>query len=163
MSPRGSLLSVAWIAAGFSVIAAAPVDRKLGAWKLDIAASHLAGPAPGEDLRTYRRTANGMTRSTHRTTNADGSVATTIYEARDDGREYPMHDADGKQTGTIAFAPHAPGEAQTFVTRRGGKITVRGRTSISLDGRSKTIAMQAGEDPGNAREILTIFRRVGDE
>lgn len=134
-------------------------DGKLGEWHLDPERSVLAGPPPAQDIRLYERTGPDMVRSTHRVTARDGSVFTTVYVARNDGRDYPMQDGNGVQTGTIALHEEGP-RTQTFVTRRNGATTGRGRTTVSADGQTLTMEIEVMSGAGAARTIRTVFRRA---
>ncbi|MEI9851421.1 MAG: hypothetical protein WDN24_11955 [Sphingomonas sp.] len=133
---------------------------KLGEWRLEPGLSRLAGPAPAEDLRIYEAAEGGMVRSTHRIRQADGSTSLTVYVARDDGRDYPMFDGAGRQTGTIALRPSGK-RSQDFVTRREGKVTGRGRTRISADGRRMTMVIRLDPEGPGQRVLRTIFPAHG--
>jgi len=146
----------AFAVAVVAIPAVAAQPSKIGIWRLDLARSTLPGAAPASDVRTYEDVGSGLVRSIHVTTGADGTVATTIYTAREDGKDYPMTDAAGHDAGSIALTRRSP-LVQSFVTRRDGKVNANGTTTLSADGKTLTMVITP---VGRPARVITIFTRA---
>jgi len=131
---------------------------KFGEWHFDAARSELTEPPPQADVRIYEDAGEGFIRSIHRIVSAGGEESVTTYVARADGTDYPLYDAAKHVIGTIALSPDSP-KSQTFVTKRNGILTARGKTTISPEGEEMTMVIRI-YSAANSRIIRTVFKRI---
>src|SRR5262249_5328877 len=132
---------------GFLASAGAAENKaKMGTWTLNLAKSSPDyAAARKSEVRVYERMPDGAVRSTRNTVYADGHEEVAVYVAKDDGKEYKIVDAGGRETGTFSFT--SDGKTDAFITRRGGVQAVEGTTTTSVDGQTLIMVLRTGADP----------------
>jgi hypothetical protein len=132
---------------------------KFGTWNLNLEKSRFApGNKPRSDTRIYEDRGGGVIMSTHRTVDQQGREALTIYVAKFDDKEYPVITKGSSAFSFITF--HVIDESsESFVLTRDGKIAVRGTTSISKDGRTLTMTLNATNAQGQTQQTIDVYEK----
>jgi hypothetical protein len=119
-----------------------PVDAEqvmLGSWKLVIEKSKFnPGPPPQSEVRTYAKTADGITATTS-TTFQDGTVRIVTFPWRPDGKEHPVTGSNLLDTIRLEPVDNLTAEATLW---HGHKVLATERRSISADGKTMTIVVK---------------------
>jgi hypothetical protein len=161
MKPGRVAFSIALLLAIWAHVALAQDQMKLkfGTWKLNVRKSQFpAGAEPRSDKRVYEDRGGGVIMSTHTTINHQGKESLTTYAAKFDDKEYPVVTRGSTAPSTIAF--HVIDDySESFVLTREGKVTVRGITSISKDGRTLTMKMDTTNAQGQTEHVVDIYEK----
>jgi hypothetical protein len=132
---------------------------KFGTWKLNLEKSQFpAGAPPLSDTRVYEDRGGGVIMSTHATVDLHGKEALTIYAAKFDGKQYPVVTRGLGVLSSIAFQVIDP-YSESFVLTRDGKVAVRGVTTVSKDGKTLTMTLNATNAQGQKSQGLSIYER----
>jgi len=140
LTPRvaGLILAVCVITTFPSHAFAQGPNPLIGAWTLNIAKStYSPGPPPkSPDTRTYTQNGDGLKVVISGGVNADGSArANQSWAAHFDGKDYPLVGNPATDMVTITMV----GASTMDVTgKKGGKVTVRTRFTVSKDGKTMT-------------------------
>jgi hypothetical protein len=150
--------------------AAAQVPAVIGTWKLNAAASKLAGPAPQSEVRSYRLMDDGVLVGVSVTVDAQGRPNFLQFAARPDGKDYPEFDLQSaagylahrtQPTRTYAEIPTADPRKVHWVDKAGGKVIASGDKWVSGDGRQLSFTVDAQTPSGQKVQYLYVFDRTG--
>jgi hypothetical protein len=125
-----------------------------GTWKLNAAKSKSDGPA--WKSRTLTISSDGDTRKFKSDgVNQDGMQLTGGYEAKSDGKDYPM---TGNLAGgdTIALKETSP-RTVTFTIKKAGKVVTSGRSVVSPDGKALTITSKGTTADGKHYTSTAVY------
>lgn len=136
--------------------AAAPEDAALGKWKFNSALStYESGPAPRESQRIWERVGD-KAHFLHTGISQDGKSFRTEFTASYDGRDYPVD--GGSLYNTVALKlVDARTVEQTF--KKDGKVTVRARRTVSVDGKRLTIIAEGENAQGKKFKNTLVYER----
>ena len=148
----GALLAIgsAAIAAGIDA------DPVLGTWKLNLAKSTFGGgPALKSQIRTYSRSAQGITLKM-KTVSADGKETTTQTTYHVDGKDYPsMGNPDFDSLSGVRIDTNTT----EFTLKRAGKPVGTLRRTVSNDSQTLTLNFVITSAKGVHLSHLTVFDR----
>jgi hypothetical protein len=136
------------------------LQLKFGTWKLNIQKSKFAPETspPQSDTRVYEDGGAGMIRSTHTTVNQQGQEALTTYSAKFDGKEYPVVTRGSNAPASIAFHIIDP-YSESFILTRDGKVSTRGTTTISKNGKTLTMILNTINAKGQTSRGISIYEK----
>ena len=146
----GALLTV-----GNTVIAAGPdADPVVGTWKLNLAKSTFGGgPALKSQIRTYSRSARGLTLKM-KTVSADGKETTTQATYQLNGKDHPsMGNPDFDSLSGMQIDTNTA----EFTLKRAGKPVGKIRRTVSKDDQTLTINLVITNAAGVQTAALTVF------
>lgn len=163
-TPRAIAGSVAALAiASLSAPAPAQVPYIEGTWRLNVAASHLAGPPPQSHVRSYRMGPDGVLVGLAVVVTPNGAPNVLMFAAKPDGRDHPEFDtqtaarylADGSAPPrTYAESPTQDDHRVRWVDKAGGRILASGEKWVSPDGKTMSFTVDGTEE-------LDVFDRTG--
>ncbi len=149
--------------AGSSTQALAQVPYIEGVWTLNPAKSHLPGPPPGSEVRTYRMGPNGVFTGLAVGVAPGGAPYFLMFSAKPDGQDHPEFDTQSAARyladGTLPFRTYAEHPTQDdhrikWVDKAGGRIVGSGERWVSPDG--KTLSFTT-----DGTDLLNVFDRTG--
>ena len=133
-------------------------DPLAGTWKLDIAKSTFAGPAPQSGTRVFEDLGGGVMYVTNDGAGAQGNKTGNRIVFKRDGKDYPI--AALGQTGyvTIAFTVKSkkPFTAD-YVTKIDGKVNANATESLSADGKTYTVVTKGTNPQGQPVTSTTVY------
>src|SRR5436190_10257604 len=146
---------------GLSAMFAAPVlaqkDSQVGVWKLNVAKSKYSpGPAPTTATTTIEAAGAGTKVSVDQTL-PDGTKRQYSFTSNYDGKDVPV-------TGTN---PDADTVARTRVNattvktvgKKGGKVTTTQTSTVSADGKTRTVTTTGTNGKGQAVKNVAVYDR----
>jgi hypothetical protein len=144
-----------------SAVLAAPAfaqsDSQVGVWKLNVAKSKYSpGPAPTTATSTIEAAGAGTKVSVDQTL-PDGSKRQYSFTSNYDGKDVPV-------TGTN---PDADTVARTRVNattvktvgKKGGKVTTTQTSTVSADGKTRTVTTTGTNGKGQAVKNVAVYDR----
>jgi hypothetical protein len=150
------LVMTALVAALASFVATVAADEHSGTWKLHPARSKYS-PGPGLksltetvalDENRYRVDANG--------TAADGKPVHIGFNAKFDGKDYPMIGVPWADTVSVKWMDaHAP----QMIQKKGGQVTMTITCKVSTDGRTRTCTLKGKDEQGRKVNNVVVFER----
>jgi hypothetical protein len=140
----------------------------LGNWRLNVAASHVPGPAPQTHVRNYSVTPDGTLIGLAVIVDADGTPSFLQFAAKSDGKDYPEFDAGSAaqylMDGSPPLATYAemPVDSHTveWTDKYDSRVTFSGRKSVSPDGQTMTITAVVKNERNEDVEFLFVFDRI---
>jgi hypothetical protein len=142
------------VAAVAIFVAAANADEHSGTWKLNPAKSrYSSGPGLKNltetvalDEKSYKVEANG--------TAADGAPVHIAFNARFDGKEYPMIGVPWADSVSVRWIDaHTP---QT-IQKKNGEVTVNITCEVSKDGKTRTCTLKGTDEEGRKVNNVVVF------
>jgi hypothetical protein len=148
----------------------AQVPAILGTWKFNAAASKFPGPAPQDEIRSYRLTDGGVLIGVAVNIDAQGRPNFLQFAAKPDGKDYPEFDTQSAAKyladGTVPVRTYA--EIRTsdprkvhWIDKAGGKIISSGDKWVSKDGKQLSFTVDATDAQGKQIQFLYVFDRTG--
>jgi hypothetical protein len=132
----------------------------VGTWRMNLAKSKFdPGPAPASQTREYvilsdaRGYAYDMLQATQTNLLPDGTTSVGTYAARFDGMDYPAKGSTVYDSIALTRV-----DANTFdaVLKRSGKVVQTARNTVSADGKTMTVTVNAS-DLTTARKFVTVI------
>ncbi len=159
---------VALAAAAFSACAAAQMPYILGTWKLDVAASRLAGPAPQTHVRRYSLAPDGTLIGLAVVVDAKGKPDFLQFAAKSDGKDYSEFNSrflaalqiDGSKTPRTYSETPIDAHTVAWQDKYDGKVVASGKKWVSADGRTLTFTSTGRNRQGEPVEYRFVFDRV---
>ena len=130
---KSVVVAIAFLLVG-AFVAFGQTDPRIGTWKLNLDKSHLTGPRPTSDTRTYEATPDG-TKMTWIVVDAKGVSHTITYTAKLDGKDYVASGA--RNFDTVAFKPLGP-KILEMTLKKGGNVVQQVKVEVSQDGKTMT-------------------------
>jgi hypothetical protein len=149
------VLATAFFAAS-AIQAASAGSQHSGKWRLSVSKSkHSAGPGPREmneavelDEHHYKVEANG--------TAADGKPVHIEFDAKFDGKEYPMIGVPWADSVSVRWTDdHEP----QMVQRKHGQVTMTITCKVSGDGKTRTCTLKGKDAQGREVDDVAVFDR----
>jgi len=141
-----SIKTTVWTAlVSAAALAAAPAfaaDNWVGTWKLNVEKSQLGSNAIRAQTLTFEATPDGIKLSTVGT-DAQGQPMKGGYVSKFDGKDVPWA---GNPMADTASPKRIDNNSYENVWKKGGKVTVTAKISVSPDGKTMTVT-QSGTDP----------------
>jgi hypothetical protein len=139
---RSMLACAALLLAGQAVHAA---EHWVGTWKLDPAKSKAASGGIRAQTLKFEATPEGI-KLTSNGTDADGKPMHGTYTSKFDGKDVPW---TGNPLADTASPKRIDDDSYENTWKKGGKVTVTAKVSVSKDGKSMTVT-QTGTDAKGA-------------
>jgi hypothetical protein len=125
-----------------------------GTWKFNAAKSKSTGPA--WKSRTLTITTDGETRKfKSEGVTADGQQRSGGYEAKADGKDYPMTGNLGNAD-SISLKEQSP-RVMMFTLKAGGKMFSSGRSTVSADGKTLTVTSKGTTADGRPFTSTAVY------
>jgi hypothetical protein len=130
-------------------------ENWVGTWKLNEAKSKLGSGAVRAQTLKFEATAAGI-KLTSEGTDAQGKPMQGGYTSKFDGKDVPWA---GNPMADTAAAKRIDDNSYENVWKKGGKVTVTAKVSVSADGKTLTVT-QSGTDPqGAAVSSMAVYDR----
>ena len=151
-----ALITAAFVATSAINPSAATANAHSGKWTLNLSKSKYSpGPGPKEmtetiqlDENRYRVDANG--------TAADGQLIHIQFDAKFDGKEYPMIGVPWADTVSVKWTDnHEP----QMVQRKRGQVTMTITCKVAVDGKTRTCTLKGKDSEGRDVNDLVVFDR----
>jgi len=137
-------------------MAAAAADAFDGRWQLSLTNSmYEPGPAPKSMVRTQSIQGDTYTVSSE-IVEEDGSSRTLTYSAKIDGNDHPM--TGSVNADSISFK-RVDARTLEYTQKKGGKVVVNGKHTISEDGTEFEISAKGKNPQGEEFRNLMVFDR----
>lgn len=140
-----------------AVLLAQASEPLFGTWKLDAAKSkYTPGPAPKNSTKRYEPYQGGV-KASQDTTTAKGTQQHIEIVGAMDGKDYPS--TGNPEIDTYSFRKVAD-RTYEIVQKKAGKVVYTVRTTVSDDGKSRTVTQTGTNAEGKAVENSMYWERV---
>ncbi len=151
MKVRMIVMAVLVCLAGATVSFAA--DANMGTWKLNEAKSKFGAGATKNSTVVY--TADGAsTKVIVDGVDSDGKATHSEWTGKFDGKPYPV---TGDATSDTRTYTRVSARTLTFTAKKGGKITLTGRITLSADGKTRTVTTTATDAKGKKVMATAVY------
>ena len=129
-------------------------DNWVGTWKMNVAKSK-ASPGPGPKSQTLKFTASaaGITLNSDGVT-ADGSVRKGSYTSKFDGKDVPWA---GNPDADTAAPLKVDDNNYTNTWKKGGKVTINAKATVSADGKTLTVTQTGKNAKGEDVNSTAVY------
>src|SRR5712692_5604046 len=134
------------LAALVLAVTAAAADQHSGTWKMNPDKSKYSpGPAPKSSTAKIESDENGIKVNVEGT-NADGSALHVQYDAKFDGKDYPITGVPNADTISVKRI-----DANTIqsTSKKGGQVTMTVTSTVSKDGKTRTSTFKGKNAEGH--------------
>ena len=148
----GFLCSVMLLSGSMALAA----DNWIGTWKMNVAKSK-ASPGPGPKSQTLKFTASpaGITLSSDGVT-ADGSVRKGSYTSKFDGKDVAWA---GNPDADTAAPLKVDDNNYTNTWKKGGKVTINAKATVSADGKTLTVTQTGKNAKGEDVNSTAVYEK----
>ncbi len=132
-------------------VTAAAADQQSGTWKMNPDKSKYSpGPAPKNSTVTIEADENGV-KINAQGTNADGSELHVQYDAKFDGKDYPV---TGLAYADTVSVKRIGADTIESTMKKGGQVTMTVTSKISKDGKTRTSTFKGKDAQGH--DVLNV-------
>jgi|SRR5688572_21993076 hypothetical protein len=150
-------LAAAMLLASCGTIFPAVKDHGMGTWRMDPARSSFRpGPAPKTLTARFEPAPEGGVRLRTEAVLPNGQVATTAYDARLDGKDYPLTGSPMADAVTLRRVDARRVERSD---KKNGTTVMNQSRVISEDGRTMLVVMKGATPAGDLVENWIVFTR----
>ncbi len=152
---RNMLTRIA-IGVAMAAVGVYAADNSLGTWTLNMEKSKFSPSAPVKSLTSTREASEGGVKVTTTGERADGAAIESSYTAKYDGSESPV---TGAPFDTISIKRV---NANTFTLserKKDGKLSLRGRSVVSKDGKTMTNTLRGTNEDGKAYSATMVWEK----
>lgn len=151
MKAKALLLSLTlWFAGAAAALAQ---SSQMGTWKLDEAKSKMATGIQRVTTATYEAQDNNV-KVTTEGIGADGQPLHTEWTGKFDGKDYPITGDPSVDTRSYTKVDD---RTLTITNKKGGETTATARIVVSVDGKTRTVTVDAADAAGNARTSIAVY------
>lgn len=150
MRIRSILIVLAVCLVGAAVALAA--DPFLGNWKLNEAKSKLTG-GPKNTTVVYEAAGDSIKITTDGT-DAQGKPAHSEWTGKFDGKDYPV---TGDPNADARAYKKVNDHTLTFENKKGGKVGLSGRITVSADGKTRTVHLSGTDSDGKKFTSTAVY------
>lgn len=141
---------------GGAVLAQA-TDSQVGTWKLNVAKStYSPGPAP-KSATTVIEAAGAGTKVIVDQVTADGTTRHWEFTANYDGKDSPIT-GNNPDADMVARTRVNANTVQT-VSKKGGKVTITQTSTVSADGKTRTVTMKGVNAAGQTVNNVVVYEK----
>jgi hypothetical protein len=149
--------------ASLSAPALAQVPYIEGTWRLNVAASHLQGPPPQSQVRSYTMRPDGVLVGQAVVVAPNGTPSFLLFAAKPDGQDHPEFDTQTAANYLAAGSPPPRTYAEIatpddhrvkWVDKASGRVLQSGEKWVSADGKTMSITV-------DGTDLLLVFDRTG--
>jgi len=152
MKTQRCAITVAFVLAA-AALSFASTDPQLGTWKLNEAKSKLAAGIPHNNTVVYEAAGDGI-KVTIDGTDPDGKPTHSEWTGKVDGKDYPV---TGDPTSDTRSYKKINDNTLAFAGKKGGKVAISGRVTVSADGKTRTVTVSATDAAGKKVKGTTVY------
>jgi hypothetical protein len=154
MKARAGLLSFAILFAAAAVCVAAD-NVHLGSWKLDEAKSKISAGAPKNTTVVYEAAGDSV-KVIVDGVDADGKPSHNEWTGKFDGKDYPL---TGDPTADTRSYKQIDPSTLELTNKKGGKVIVSGKITVSADGKSRTVSTKGMDTNGKKVATTAVYNK----
>lgn len=151
MRTKSVVLGLALCLIGAAVALAA--DAFIGTWKLNAAKSKVSASGPNNTTVVYEAAGDSIKITTDGTS-ADGKPAHSEWTGKFDGKEYAV---SGDANADMRSYKKVNDHTLTFVNKKGGKVNVSGKITVSSDGKTRTTVLSGTGADGKKFTSTAVY------
>jgi hypothetical protein len=151
MKTKIILASLVVFLAGFALCFAA--DLHMGTWKLNEAKSKLS-PGTVKNNTVLYEAAGDNVKVTIDGVDGEGKPTHNEWTGKFDGKDYPV---TGDPNSDSRAYKKVDDHTMAVTVKKGGKVTVTGRTVVAADGKSRTVTTSGTDPKGNKFANVAVF------
>jgi len=145
--------TLVFVALAFGIVASA-ADQHSGTWKMNPAKSKYSpGPAAKSITLTVEADENGV-KSSSEGIGGDGNPVHVQYDAKFDGKDYPITGAPNADTISVKRI-----DANTIqsTAKKGGEVTMTVTSKVSKDGKTRTSTFKGKDAQGHDVNNVVVY------
>lgn len=132
-------------------------DPNSGTWKMSPAKSKYdPGPAPKETTTKIESDENKYKVDAH-TVNADGTETHITFDAKTDGKDYPL---TGTPNADMISAKRIDASTIETTWKKGGKTVMKTHGVVSNDGKTRTVTFDGTDSQGHKVHNVVVYEKV---
>jgi hypothetical protein len=151
MKLRTVMLTLAMCFVGVSVSFAD--NANMGTWKLNEAKSMNPAGFPKNTTVVYEAQGDNVKVTTDGT-DRDGTPMHTEWTGKFDGKDYPL---SGDPTADSRSYRQINDHTLALANKKDGKVTTRGRITVSADGKTRTLRLTGTDSSGNKVSGTSVY------
>jgi hypothetical protein len=141
---------------GLFAIAKAAEDPNSGTWKMNPAKSKYdPGPAPTSSTTTIESDENKYKVDSH-TVNADGTETHISFDAKTDGKDYPL---SGVSSADMISVKRRDAKTIETTWKKDGKTVMKTHAVVSSDGKTRTVTFDGTDPQGHKVHNVVVFEK----
>jgi hypothetical protein len=152
MKARTCLLSFAVLLAAVAVCVAAD-DVNMGTWKLDEAKSKISAGTPKNTTVVYEAAGDSVKVSVEGV-GTDGKPTHNEWTGKFDGKDYPV---TGDPSADMRSYKRIDDHTLALTNKKGGKVTLTGKITVSADGKSRTVVISGKDADGKKISSTAVY------
>jgi hypothetical protein len=152
MKARISLFAFAVLFAAVAVCFAAD-DAHMGTWKLNEAKSKFAPGTPKNTTVVYEAAGDSV-KVTVDGVGADGKPSHNEWTGKFDGKDYPVV---GDSSADTRSYKHIDARTLELTNKKGDKVTLSGKITLSADGKSRTVTITTTGADGKKLSTTAVY------
>ena len=132
-------------------------DANSGTWKMNATKSKYdPGPTPKEVTTTIESDETKYKVDSH-TVDADGSESHITFDAKTDGKDYPLTGTPNADTISVKRLG-----ANTIETawKKGGKTVMKTHGAVSSDGKARTVTFNGSDSQGHKVHNVVVYEKA---
>jgi len=150
---RSAIFTTALLCAALALAVTAAADQHSGTWKMNPAKSKYSpGPAPKSTTVKVEADEKGV-KIDAELVNADGSPAHVQYDAKFDGKDYPV---TGIGYADAVSVKRIDANTIEATMKKGGQVTMIVTTKLSKDGKTRTSTFKGKDAEGHAVHNVVV-------
>jgi len=151
MRTKSILMALAVCFVGAAVALGA--DAFLGTWKLNAAKSKVSASGPNNTTVVYEAAGDSIKITTDGT-GPDGKPAHSEWTGKFDGKDYAV---SGDSNADMRSYKKVNAHTLTFDNKKGGKVGLSGRITISADGKTRTVVLHGTDAQGKKFTSTSVY------
>jgi hypothetical protein len=128
-------------------------DPQLGTWKLNETKSKLTPGLPHNNTVVYEAAGDSIKVTIDGTT-ADGKPTHSEWTGKVDGKDYPV---TGDPTSDTRSYKKIDDRTLAFAGKKGDKVTISGRVTVSADGKTRTVTVNTTDASGKKVKGSAVY------
>src|SRR5580692_4371977 len=128
-------------------------NPNMGTWKLDEAKSHIPAGFMKNSTVVYAADGDNVKVTTDGT-DRDGKPMHTEWTGKFDGKDYPL---SGDPTADSRSYRQINDHTLALANKKDGKVTTRGRITVSADGKTRTLRLTGTDSSGNKVSGTSVY------
>jgi hypothetical protein len=140
----------------YGIAAKAAEDPNSGTWKMNPAKSKYdPGPAPTNSTTTIESDENKYKVDSH-TVNADGTETHISFDAKTDGKDYPL---SGVPSADMISVKRVGSKTIETTWKKDGKTVMKTHAVVSSDGMTRTVTFDGTDPQGHKVHNVVVFEK----
>ena len=132
-------------------------NPQVGTWKMNVAKSKYSpGPAPKSGTVKIEAWGDDGVKVTADGVNADGQTTHVEFQAKYDGKDYPI---TGLPNADTILLKRVNPNTVDGITKKGGKEVGKTRSVVSKDGKTRTFTTEGTDAKGQKFKNVTVYDR----